>query len=1230
MAAHPLRITERDVQRLTAVQLVGLLNRLLRIEGRLLGMSQADIATSLAETAPDGGVDARVQNAPAGSDWIPEGLSVWQSKSGAAPGPAALKKEFDKPGVQAALGAGGAYRVWLGDDVNAGAGQTNRRNALVDKCTEKDIDAGRCAILFAGQVAEWANRFPAVVTEIWKLPGDDLRTWDGWANMQRYRQDFVPDDQRKALISAYERRLADEKGFSFLRIEGQAGVGKSRLALEVFRGSALADIVLYADQPDSVPRGLWAYLAANESTVILVVDECSYAQHRDLCEQAERCNGRLRLLTIGQRYASDPARHADPDVFTLPRLEPPAMCALLQHDFPLLPDAWIDFVIRAASGFVKIAVTLAAELAKSGGPRSIPELARTREVEYVLRQMLPDDADRRAMQAVALLRRVGWEGEVDAEGKAVSAFLGLDWHDTRFRVMRVEQELGLVARQGRYLYVTPHLLAVWLAADAWKQGGTERTWDLRDKLPGPLAQAAFEERVQDIGAEEGTRQLAETLLGPSGAFPDLAALEDRRTSRFFRQLAIANPDAGLRALRRLVTGRSKDELQGIIDGRADVIWSLQAIAWRADLFQDAAQVLLELGLGEDRARQAMGPYASEEWLGFFRLHLGGTAAPYSDRLRLLEDLLDDSNERKRLFAVAALAVPFSLNEHRLESADHLGGGPLPEEWRPADTREATEIRRACLALLDEALRDDAAAVRASAASTIIGIGRATVRCGLGDEYLDRIERLPTPDQQSRREVRETVETILQYEGSFLDDGQRGRAAAISEHLAGNSYADRLRRFFGKRTPGDRVDYRLGFERETEIKLEQAIPMAQEALADPGVLEPEWDWLLSGEAVEAYYFAWALGREDAALQYWPLVVERAARQGQSRMFASAYLRGQVEAGRLDREEVLDGWMGEPAMAQSVFDVIWRGDLDERDGERLLRLVEAGSLDAAWLGQLYFGRAFLKLSPRLARRLLEAALAQGGDPAADSALALTHLRMNERPDERGGLETIAWELLERPGGYRRKGRDTMSDHYAEELAGLLAGTDPARAADLALRQFDTDDAPYGPEGHGMGTLRKAAELDPASVWRVVATRLAPDPEAEDEHRLASFRLGLALGKWFPHLIPPRILLDWADANRPRGPRLLASLADVGGRPLSDLPRGILVRFGDQEEIRSALFGQFLTGSFWGPESGWLKEKLEMAETWTTDAEPRVREWATVLAEHLRERIRETERREEEEGI
>jgi hypothetical protein len=1056
--------------------------------------------------------------------------------------------------------------------------------------------------------------------------------WNDWAVKGTFNNNFVADEERTAAIEGFRQRLrARSDDFCFLRIEGLAGVGKTRLALEVFRDSPLSDLVLYASNPDLIPQALWTYVRSNNVELVLVVDECKYERHLWLREQASPCEGRVRLLTIGQRYQPEDCGTDTPGLLNLGRLKDEAMKILVKTSYAGLPDEWVGFVTAAATGFVKIAVALAESLMRAKEPLTVSRLIRSREIRPLLEAMLPDPADRQAMEAVALLRRVGWTDDLAIEGQTVCELLELGWRDTQRRIQRIEDQMGLVSRQGRYVYATPHLLAIWLASETWRRLGHSVMWAFHDNLPNPLARNSFKERIADLGSDESTRPLSDFLLGPNGLFPNLQTLENRGSSRFLRLLAVANPLAGLGAIKRLLLGSSREDMSALLEGRTDLIWTLQALAWRADLFRDASHLLLELAVTESRQRQRIGPWATEEWCGLFRIYLGGTSVPMQERLDLLDEAIEDPNERKRLLALQALRTVFAFDETRIGTLDDLGGAPLPTEWHPQDGDEIVTIRRRSLGILAHALNSDLPTAHAQALETLFDVGRSCTRSALVDDFLSLLCRQRLDGAATRRKARECLGGILEFEQDILSEFQVRQIEQLDEELAGSSFSDRLHRYFGLRTPRDRVDYRLGYEEEQRVKRAQAEVLIEEALHQPDLLETEWDWLFSPDASGVYFIAWTLGNRDESLEWWDYITEEGARKGRSLVFASAYLRGAVEAGRLNREDVLDGWMHEgSAMALAILDVILRGPISDTDAERLCDLVENGWLDGSWLGGLRFGNAFVSLSLPLVKRMLEGAVARGESEAADAVTSLLQLRLHEKPEEHPVLAPLAWAVLERPEGLRSRGKDTMAAYYAEELAKYMAEEDPVRAAQTVLSLFESEDAPISGNYSVFGVLRRATELDPEGVWQLVGARVNPHSPDDQAARRQSFRLRLALGKWFSNLIPVGVLLEWAERHRPNGAITIANMASVYGDPLNDLARGLLMTFGDDERIGWALRGCFVSGSFSGPESAWFRGKLETASGWTNDPAPQVSQWAISVVGELQDRIRQTELLEQERGF
>src|SRR5262249_10272738 len=106
-------------------------------------------------------------------------------------------------------------------------------------------------------------------------------------------------------------------------------------------------------------------------------------------------------------------------------------------------------------------------------------------------------------------------------------------------------------------------------------------------------------------------------------------------------------------------------------------------------------------------------------------------------------------------------------------------------------------------------------------------------------------------------------------------------------------------------------------------------------------------------------------------------------------------------------------------------------------------------------------------------------------------------------------------------------------------------------------------------------------------------------------------------------------WIEKNVIHRLPIILHAVPVGGKPLADPARALLVRWGDREDVRSYLTAAFFTGAWSGPETAWLSEKLEEGQSWLKDSDPHVRTWAMELVETIQKRHEQVRIREEERG-
>ena len=1214
---HPLfEVRSDEIQQLNNYQFRDVVNRLLRVEAARHDVAMAQVDTSLRDNDPDAGIDARViAPEPLHSHWLPSGLSVWQYKAGKIR-LEEVEREFNKPGVQEAIQRGGTYCLVVGWPYMV-RGVDNRKQKLKD-LFEREGVTPKFRLYVGSHVASWASDCPAIVLlpHIPRPVSDDLMPFENWLGLEDLRVsqlEFQPDDHRRAIMDEVRRATTQRTGFVHLRIEGRPGVGKTRLALEALRVPGLREQVLYALSPEGVPLTLFSHAEAHpQAQFVLVVDECDEDWADRLRRRAERCEERVVLLTIGHGEAPMRRRMVPDPVFSLDTLGDQEMEKVIRSVSPMLYPEAVAWVVRMASGYVKLATALASALVRSPELAGASDLVQSHDVQRVLQTLLPDKHDRRSMQALALLSRVGWEGEVADEGKAIAEFLGLPWRELQEVAERMRKQ-GLIIKRGRYRYVTPHMLAVWLAAAAWDAYGQELV-QLLEQLPRPASKRAFIERLADLGDHERAQEVARKLLSEEGLFRDLESLDDPLRAEIHGSLAMVDPRAGLYTLERILLHLPRDQLVQFRRGRRHVVWTLERLAWLPETFEGAARVLLALAEAEN---EAIANNATGIWAGLFRTHLGGTAVPAVERYHLVEEALAGPSVERRMLAVRALEAALSTREIRFSGGEDQRGRLAPPEWHPSTLEEDRAIRRSALRLLDKALGDPEPQVANEARNVLFKSAHGLVTMGLADEVLDRIEGLRLTDDKQRRNARDTLEAMLRFESAYLTEAQKERIAAHCEGLIGNTFADRLRRWVGA---WSNSDWLYVDDESRPRPEEQAAALADLAHENPELLRQELDWLASPEARNVWYFARRLGKLDEAHQWLDELLDR-ARQHQGLTLLAGYLQGRADGGEAEwREETLDRWAEtEPSLIPAVLEATWRGQTSERGARRLILLVNSGRLEPAKLGLLAWGGWPAELPEDVFRDFLSCLMLDENREATESALHMLRQRLKAHPEDYDSLSPLAWELLERHSAL--SGTGTIAYAWGE-IAKLYVSQDPIRMARAVLSAIAESEHVSLARNERVLALAKATSEDPRGVWQEVAEVLLRRDQA-------SFRLRLALRRWYGGLIPTEHLLEWAEQHQPDGPRIIAELTPVGDAPLGHLSRELLIHYGDDRAVRNTLVGNFRSGSFSGPISAWLEGKLATAREWMKDSHPAVKSWAQQLVDALEEEIRATKFEEEERG-
>ncbi len=246
MTLGPFDISPERVNAL-GTRFTPFVNRLLDLELRANAMSGHQLSINVNETTPDEGVDASVRAAPP-SDYLPTGDSAWQFKRSSF-GPKACADEFEKATwAHEFLRQGGSYVIVIATPLPDNLVE-RRRTKVAAKAVELGLlpqdDRERIRVYDANKLARWASRFPALaVSRLSGGPGSDAVDFEIWAAGRTHTTAWTPDDARSDAIAAIRAQVSSS-GVVEVRVQGESGIGKTRLVLEALRDENLQPLVAY-------------------------------------------------------------------------------------------------------------------------------------------------------------------------------------------------------------------------------------------------------------------------------------------------------------------------------------------------------------------------------------------------------------------------------------------------------------------------------------------------------------------------------------------------------------------------------------------------------------------------------------------------------------------------------------------------------------------------------------------------------------------------------------------------------------------------------------------------------------------------------------------------------------------------------------------------------------------------------------------------------------------------
>ncbi len=923
-------------------------------------------------------------------------------------------------------------------------------------------------------------------------------------------------------------------------------------------------------------------------TAILVVDDCPSERHIKLVERLPADPG-IKLVTIGDL---GPAFSREP-VIGVAAVDATTAEEFLKANYPLLSAEARRFVADHSRGNMRWTIVLADRVAVTTEAQAADVIARNDIVQFVS-DLLPEGRDFFCSTVLALLERVGWDGELRYQLELLASFAGVEVAELESAASQLSDR-GLLNKLGRYRSVTPHPLAVYLAAEGWRGLAGRIVSELVPALDEGMALGLFR-RVAELGRFEPARSVLPQLLAADGPFGSMARLEENGLGRVLTQLAIVLPDEVALHLREVVEEVDREGLLAMRASRRDLVWTLEKLAWHTRTFEVAANTLLKLALAEN---ETYANNATGTWTDFFGAMLPGTAARPTARVEYLQRIATSPDADVRALVVAAAARALVPHESITVSGELQGGVLVEPRGTPETWGEVGAYRDAMIRLLVGLTADPDPAVATSAEDALIAAMHPIIDDRFSGEALT--EALVGLRGDALRRLRAEAEHLISlYERHDREDRSvRERLQELLERLPEPSAAETVQILSRLR----RWDFAEGTLQRRLVEALQTVPAGERAalLAD----------ILAGDEVPA---AWEVGYAAAAVELSTDVLA---------LFVGGFTRdpdallGYLARAQDDTESAFDDFLdSDVAKGFALRDrlaIAVRGPATARARERIMLGVR--ELTVASAAAAVFGwhrnldeTAILTLLRDWVSRV---------DSQQDYNALVDWLNLVLHPE--GAVPDLlreeAWRLIELRREFPDVGRESWD---WTRLASGFAEDRPHELGVLIVELVDTRQVMLH-EGDDQSKLLAQCAAADARVWEEISSRL----------EAGSWLLQMELRGWFLHNVPAAVVDEWVGDDLDRA-RIAASIAPVGGAEPSRYARFLLDRFGEDEQVRSSLYGSLVAGFWTGNESDRISRQIEQLTMWraSPDEPAGVRAWAREVVASLEKSRQQALQREAEE--
>ena len=703
------QIDPKDIEKLSAEELVKLLNKLVTLEIETNKINNIiDMLIPFNINTKDGGSDGEVifeDTRIKKTKYFPSNYILFQCKATDL-SPAELFEEILKPKkekkekrelkdrIKKLYDNQGTYILFTTKFYNQ-----NLKESRIKKFKEAISQAGykseniQIYIYDGHEILRWVNEYIAVIRFIENLNGINrnpgFMILDEWEKITKYAENnYQKDETVKNNISSIRECIEKEK---IIRIIGHSGLGKTHLVLEALKDVNLRNkVVYYSANGGENMSNIRDYIVSYQRIQIgiIVIDNCD-AKYHEMISEILTIDGKLKIITIGR----DVFDSSDTRIIKLNKDHQRNLVKqIVQEKLSETHEKQeIDHISKISEGYPWMAVKFCEKIKKSG----IRKLNDMPLNDFIIKLLFgskeTNKEEYEVIRACSIFSSFGFFDNENREllGEKTRELLNNQQEyirtrvydgkitETRFReICQKFYKEDIIEKRGMYYIVRPAILAIYLASQWIQYTNSNKVIEIIQELKNVQLTTEFVNRLRDLDQIDNARNIVAELWGPNCPFGTAKVLNTEWGSLLFRNIVDVNPIVATETLEEVFGNMTQKEILDFKHGRRNLIWALEKLCFRLETFNSNAKILYLFAVSEN---ETWSNNSTNQFLQLFQVQLSGTEVPLLERLDIIKWGLDQNNEKYTELAIKALGRAIGDIWGRMGGAEYQGSSfPLKD------------------------------------------------------------------------------------------------------------------------------------------------------------------------------------------------------------------------------------------------------------------------------------------------------------------------------------------------------------------------------------------------------------------------------------------------------------------------------------------------------------------------------------------------------------------------